>query len=729
MIKRSIIITTFVLFVCSSQTLAALDRKEEIEKEMWETTDKDFHVTEVPDKWKNKSAVIIAKLHRFEYRKAVIVAMLQDKQYNHFRIKLLDNNAVNKYSELSYPANLPGNSATATGLRVYAGFKVIKPDGKEVIVDLKNAVKMEMSGPDGKAGYYKIAIPNLEPGDIIDYYICLENEQQIASPVVFFDPFIYNLPQEYPLMKQKLQFRIQRKCYINLRSLNGAPKLKMVVDQENDEQYYSLEDGDREGIADVKWLYSNRDVPTIKFRATFAGGAAIYRENTFLGLQGEVKSTVLPGEITKFANSIPLAYLSSKELTKYMKANFGSEKDHVVLSTEAYNYLRNDLLDVSQVRMLNDLGPYSYRERDFLSYFTSFLKTKKIPHDIVVCVRRDISSMEDVVLENELEFLVRMKKGEEYVYFTNPDIHRTAGSVPSLFQNTEAYALDGLLSPTKRVAKKITIPSTSAKDNHIGTEVTVKAGDLSLATMSVKKTYGGVSKLHAQHELLDVFDAIDEDKTKKYPEVQIDDLPINNRDVKKYEAAKASYLGDRDKKTLERAKESFQGEYEFALKDLTNFKVLQTGRYNESPEMSVTFDMSTDELIKKTGPNFLVDLGKLIEKQVAIEKDETERPFGIYFDYPRSFSHRIVFEIPVGYEVQGLEKFNIKVENDAGGFVSTAKQENGKVIIETHKHYDKYTLPKERWPSVLSFLNAAETLAGQKILLRKKAGGIGNAGQ
>ena len=720
--KRSILITTFVLFAMSWQPLCALDRADEIQKEMWETSDKDFHVSDIPEKWKNKSAVIIAELHRFEYRKAVIVAMLQDKQYNHFRIKLLDNNAVNKYSELSYPANEPGNTAAATGLRVYAGFKVIKPDGKEVMVDLKNAVKMEMSGPDGKAGYYKIAIPNLEPGDIIDYYICLENERQIASPVVFFDPFIYNLPQEYPLMKQKLQFRIQRKCYINLRSLNGAPKLKMVVDEENDEQYYSLEDGDRDGIADVKWLYSNRDVPTIKFRATFAAGAATYRENTFLGLQGEVKSTVLPGEIAKFANSVPLTYISTKELSKYMKANFSSVKDHVALSTEAYNFLRNDLLDVSQVRLLNELGPYAYRERDFLSMFTSFLKSKKIAHDIVVCVRRNLSSLEDVVLENELEFLVRVRKGDEYVYFTNPDIHRTAGSIPSLFQSTEAYALDGLLSPNKRIAKKITIPSTSAGDNHLRTEITLLAGDFPHASMSVKKIYKGITKLHAQHGLLDVFDAIDEDKTKKYPEVQIDDLPINNRDVKKYEAAKASYLSERDKKRLENAKESFQGEYDFAFKDFTSFKVLETGRYNESPEMSVTFDMSTEELIKKTGPNFLVDLGKLVEKQVKIEKEETERPFGIYFDYPRTFSHHIVFEIPDGYEVQGLEKFNIKVENDAGGFVSTAKQENRKVIIETYKHYDKFTLPKEEWPSVLSFLNAAENFAGQKVLLRKKTG-------
>ena len=724
MLKRSILIAA-IMIVAATSTVSAIDRAEELKKEMWETTDKDFHATDVPEKWLKKSAVIIAKLHRFEYRKAVIVAMLTDKQYNHYRIKLLDKNAVNKYAELSYPGNEPGNTMAAQGLRVYAGFKVVKPDGEEIIVDLKNAVKMERTGPGGKIAYYKIAIPNLEPGDIIDYYVCLENEQQIASPVVFFEPFIYNLPQEYPLMKQKIQFRIQRKCYINLRSLNGAPKLKMVNDEENDEQYYSLEDGDREGIADARWLYANRDLPTIKFRATFAAGPALHREHTFLGLQGEVKDKVLPGEIVKFTNSIPYEY-STKELSKYLKNNFADVKDPFVLSTEAYNYFRNDMLDISQVRLFNDAGDFMYSERNFISMFTSFLKSKNIPHDIIACVRRDISSIDDVVLENELDYMIRVKKGTDYLYFCNPDIYRTAGSIPSLYQNTDAYAMDGLLSAGKRIAKKISLPASNAPDNHITTTLTLKTSDLPAAKITVNKVYKGVSKVQPQHDLLDVFDATNDDKTKRYPEVSIDDLSIRNKDVKKYDAAKASYLATRDKTRLEAAKKSFEQEYDLTFKEFANFKVLQTGRYTDKPELSVTFDISTEELIKKTGPNFLVDVGKLIEKQVKFEAKEGERLFGIYFDYPRSFSHQIIFEIPAGYQVQGLDKLNSKVENSAGGFASSAKEENGKIIIETHKHYDKFTLPTDQWASVIEFLNAADNFAGQKLLLKRKSDGLGN---
>jgi hypothetical protein len=699
--------------------LFAGDRAEELRKEMWQTTDKDFYIREIPEKWANKSAVIIAKLHRFEYRKKLVVAVLQENQYHHFRIKLLDKNAVNKYSEMSYDADVPGYSMAASGLRVYVGYKVIKPDGKEIIVDLKNAVKMERSGYGGRVSYYKLAIPNLEPGDIIDYYVCHENEEMMPAAVYFFTPFIYNLPQEYPLIKQKLQFKIQRKCYINLRSLNGAPRLKVVNDKENDEQYYSLEDGDRDGVADVNWLYANRDVPTIKFRASFATGSPIIRANTFLGEQGEVKSSVTPAEIAKVAAMITMGG-SSKDLSKFIKKNYKKVNDPFLISTEAYNFLRNASLDNSQVNLLEGQAPFEYSEHYFISAFSYFLKSKKIAHDIVVCVRRDISAAEDIILENELDFLIRVKKGSEYLYFSTPHMNKPAGIIPYIFQGTEAYALDGLLAVSSRIAKKITLPSSTPGDNEVLTTLTAKTSDLVTLNMSVTKVHKGLSMMGPQAEFLDVFDAIEDDKGKKYPEVSINNVVFSSRELKKYAASKEAYLAEKPKKILETAKKSFQGDYDFEIKEVTNFKITQTGRYRDKPDLTMSFDFSSDQVIKKTGPNYMVDIGKLIEQQVKLDAEDLDREFGVYFDYPRAFRYRIIFEIPEGYQVQGIEKLNQKVENHTGGFVSTAKEENGKLIIETHKHYDKFILPKTDWQSVVAFVNATNNFTEQKILLKKK---------
>jgi hypothetical protein len=45
--------------------------------------------------------------------------------------------------------------------------------------------------------------------------------------------------------------------------------------------------------------------------------------------------------------------------------------------------------------------------------------------------------------------------------------------------------------------------------------------------------------------------------------------------------------------------------------------------------------------------------------------------------------------------------------------------EGGKIVIETHKHYDTNFVPKEEWTSVLNFLNAAHSFTEQKVLLKK----------
>ena len=84
---------SFLLALQTGVALAA-DRAAEIRAEMWGTDDKTFSLTDVPHQWTGKSAVYLAKLNRFEFRKAVMASYVRRNQYNHYRIKLLDQNAI-----------------------------------------------------------------------------------------------------------------------------------------------------------------------------------------------------------------------------------------------------------------------------------------------------------------------------------------------------------------------------------------------------------------------------------------------------------------------------------------------------------------------------------------------------------------------------------------------------------------------------------------------------------
>jgi hypothetical protein len=585
-------------------------------------------------------------------------------------------------------------------------------------VPLTEAVKMERSGGGQTVSYYKMAIPNLEPGDILDYYICEESVINKTSEIQFFDPVIYNLPQEYPVMKQKLHFRAQRKCYINLRSMNGAPQLKLVTDDANDEQYYSLEDSDREGIADVKWLYPNREFPTIKFRATYASGKGLAYFNVLLGNQGEVKSSVSKEELAGLTQTLMTPAYSVKHFNKYMKAHKASVKDPFEIAKAGYYFYRNQLLSSAELRTTMGGGPYTLADIEFTDVFSTFLDWKKIDHDIVVCVPRNISSIDDVVLENELRYLIRVKNGDQYMYFAPLTIFSTGGMLYPRIEGTDAYALDGLDNPGSWSPKRITIPTTKKDDNITESVLTVSTTDFLLTKVSASHALKGYNKLFWQAEYLDVYDVIDDDN--KNFEAYVSFKGYAKSYVKKLEAQKKAYMDKRDETRLKDLRNTLEVEYDFKIKDVENYKVNRLGRFNANDDVQYSCDFTTEELFRKTGPNYLMDIGKLIEKQVKIEDIELDRAYNIYFDNARSFRYKLIFEIPKGYQVQGIEKLSIKAEFAVGGFVSTAKEENGKVIVETYKYYNKNFVDAKDWKDVVSYLNAANNFSDQKILLKKR---------
>jgi hypothetical protein len=695
--------------------LAQDKRADDIRSEMWKSGDKAFSVRDIPKKWAEKSAVIIAQSNRFEYRKVGIGKILGMNQHAHYRIKLNDQNSVTKYSEMSYGANV--NSSNGEFEKTYTGYKVVKPNGAEQIVDLSKAVKMERSSGGQQLGYYKIAIPGLEPGDILDYYVC-EEAGIYAVALHFFSPVIHSLPREYPLMNYKLQFLANRKCYINLKSLNGAPPLKLAADEKNDEQYYSFEGADLESFEDQRWTFPYRDLPTIKFRAAFAHSEKVVDAyDVLLGEQKIAKTEVKKKELEELtATMVKGTYYELPPLMTYWKKKLSKLPDHFEVATEAYYFLRNTLIFRSAEQANWEGRDYGDISRlRFTGMLSAFLRSKKIPHDIIVAVPRSISPIADVIMEQEIEWLIRVKKGTQYLYLAPFSIHSIPGKIQPLLEGTEAYALDGLIDHKKWNAQTITLPVSASADNRSETNLTaVIAQGMTTVKSTVKKTVTGSSKGYHQYVIMDYYDFEKEENGKFPPE------PSRLKLTKQEQALKKAYLDKRISERAERFKKLIEDEYEFKIKPPEAVTIEQAGRFGSTPAMVYNYSFDSEDLMKRAGLNYIFDVGKLIEGQVKIEGDELKRHTNINFDNARSFVCNISFAIPNGYMVDGLEKLNQSVVNKYGGFTSTAKIDDGKVVIETNKRYDVNFVPKADWQSVVDFLNAAYDFSEQKLLLRKK---------
>ena len=174
--------------------------------------DSDFEKTSVPDKWANESAVILAEK---QYYSRSYVSL---RVFSRRRIKLMDKAAIENFSFFYFSDRINEKQENVL-LREYfymdsLQILVTKPNGISKLVDFTGAVKVSKDvkvpsffGIEVYEAYKKIAIPDLEPGDVIDY--CYVKVSQIW-PNTFglyykFPPFFYVLANEYPTLKHKIE--------------------------------------------------------------------------------------------------------------------------------------------------------------------------------------------------------------------------------------------------------------------------------------------------------------------------------------------------------------------------------------------------------------------------------------------------------------------------------------------------------------------------------------------
>ncbi|GEM_PF-439918 len=703
------------------QPAVAIDsqKDEEIREMMWNSGDEDFQVIEIPEKWADQSAVIIAKSNNLSYKKDVLINNLRYNREVHIRIKLLNQTALEKYAQFSIPES---GSLANINFEYFAGFKVIKPDGREIVLSLADAVKEEKNINDHGINILKLAIPNLEVGDILDYYIVNEQEIKISTKFHNFDAMIFQLHDEYPIMKQKISFDVLRRCFINLKSLNGSSEFKVTEDTDSDKNYYYFEDSDRESTHEIRWMYPNRELPTIKFRVLYASSMIANLLPSFMGTPGVLKTNVTESELLNYVTeNFKYAKGNSYSLMKYMKKNYKKETDPEVLATEAFYYLRN-------AERMSYLEPKTITKQEtnpapstmyFVQMLSYFLESRNIDHEILLGVPRDISSLDDLILETELTYMLKVNTPEP-LYFGRFENNSLPGEIDPELQGTKMYSINASDPTLKWRLSKVDIPVIDFEENKLTTNVKLDHLDLSNGeiTMNLTKSFKGLTRVYHQNVLMDVFDFIDEEK-RKFPDTQTSYSIMSRKDQERMAEMKSDYLSKKDENNLELMRALLEADYEFEIKDVEDFKLVEHGRTSENPEFTFECSVKSGGVMKKAGPNYLLDIGKFIENQVELTEEEKTREYDVYMPFARTYQYEIEFAIPEGYSIQGVDKLNMDVENETGKFISYAKIEGDKLVISTEKSYYSNYEKKEDWPKMIEFLEAAKGFNELQVLLKK----------
>lgn len=131
-----------------------------------------------------------------------------------------------------------------------------------------------------------------------------------------------------------------------------------------------------------------------------------------------------------------------------------------------------------------------------------------------------------------------------------------------------------------------------------------------------------------------------------------------------------------------------------------------------------------ESIVENAGNLLIVNLGKVIGKQTDLYQ-ETERKFDVDLSYAKIYKHKIVFNIPSGYEVESYNDLLIdkKMTSSNGqecAFKSTAKVEGNQVIVDIVENYDNITYDKNLYSEYRKVINAASDFTKASLVLKPK---------
>ncbi len=741
-VLKNIFILSFLAIICIHNASYAQPKKINLLREfVWGESDRYKELPPIPSKWNNESAVIIFNHQQHFYTKAS--KTLDNYFLNRKIIQLNDKASIEKFSEFNYPSTyVKKYRGVYKTINTWMGIKIIKADGtiKEIDVDNERILKSTNNntfyyGFIRKTGYfeksYKLAIPDLEIGDTIDYYFYTHEEYKTTGTHVM-EAIESPIANSYPTMDFLLELKVENDFYINYNSFNGAPKLENITPEKSKEKFYRIRQKDIEKRESTRWFYPLMEDPAIKYQMGFAQRLGdIVHADAYLSQNQDIIKTKVTEEdlLKKHKSDIYTKVAYNGRTNSFLKENENLSKRE--LAEKMYYYMRHIFRNEHLERLIaynKRLVQVNYAYLNiffitspemFLQQYCTFLRRQEIPFELIKAKKRFDGSINDLLIKDNIVTFIKLNF-EEPVYVFPFESNTFFNHFPALLEDTEAFRMifeEGYYKI--EAVGKLQLPKSTHEENKITEAYDIKL-DEAFSMLNVVRTAQSIG--HSKLKLFDTYlqwtDIINEEN-QKYGTTPFSEL-LNKKKSAAYQEKKSAFILKMNEEHQKGIEEEIKREFDFDLEDFS-CKIIDTGRKAlEEPMILEQKFVIKNDLIKRAGSNYIIEIGKLIGQQIATTKKEETRTENIYMAFPRTFENTISFEIPEGYTIVGIDKLNTSIDNETGGFSSEAKIKENKLVIKTVKHYKNNYEPNQNWKKMLDFLEAAYQFSQEKILLKKR---------
>lgn len=711
-------------------------RAQDIQTEMWSNPSQPFAAKAIPDNMNNESAVIIAT--SFDVVNSAKMKMkfsplgfgnVQRLYYQttyHERVKINDKAALDDYSTLEYQKKLD-KTVSAGLMKIYnktdrfIGAKIIKPDGKEIVV---NADEEVLTTNQSKTKEGKLAIPGLQVGDILDYYLRTEKMQEMNAETQ--GPYTFFLGGEYPALYQSIRLQLDEKSGVEYVSANGAPAMKEMRD-DDDNIVLSLEQKNLPKIQSSIWASSYRQYPYITLQYQFVSKKADAASHFN---RGEVKhgflSDDLLSQFEKIIESpaLPISYEPYNKTTAY----FGGEKHLKDLPKDtliktlytAWRYSTFCDFSTTNINITNDNNYIQANSLIGAVGISRMLRTLHIDHELVLVCPRTSNKLKDVMNLADFEAMIHIKQGKEYWLAFN-DIVTQFNEIPARYQGEEGLVFRPDVDD-RRIAYdqtgKIKIPFAGADKNRETEDINVTFNASNMQQLQIDRSskLSGATRHYTQKELL-MMEDMEANLATAINEKKLTDRLANDRKQQKLVSEFSAAFAKEKTNQKTYFQDEIKEQYDQSAKDITGYEVKNPGILNTDFTYHASFTM--DNFVKKAGNNYIVEAGKLVGSVSKVEEKDRTRTIDVYMPYARTYVYNISLAIPKGYKVKGIENFNKKISNETGSLTAAAAADDAAVHINIQQQYLKNFEPANNWQKLLELMDGFYNIANQKLLLEK----------
>ena len=697
---------------------------EQVRQEVWSKPLSAFQQQACPNEYKKHSVVVLAAYEEVvvdQHNKADAAMLLLTWQimrqvsvsYCHRTLLAINDQAArDRFSQYDFMSISRGYGFWGKEKQqAMLGIRIIKPDGTVREVSTDDYVRTA-EGRKGKEERSKLAVPDLQVGDLMDVFTYSVSELNERST----DPFVFRFRGPYPILSNQVHCVIDPTMTTQYRTLNGAPDFRESKDENGNIVLDALVEKPAEAEPSV-WYDQMSQTPMTKLCITgrWLKGQWAPPSTAKKGLQANPDYEAIVDDDIAFLKkaNYERGGLSGKENTQWKKycedlaaMNLPKEEHVARLYTGLYYHL-----------LFSKTG--SMNAGVFLAMLRQALQKSAIVGRQLFTTDDSREPIDQLISYRNTTWGLYVKSIDKVLF--PPAYEMAPFTIPSQLQGRKAISDYG-------VKENMILPKSTADDNTETTKLKVAIDGTSLRchrqTMATGTAKEPLCKaLVMTEDLLAAFNRyLGTDKTLEdlVGKKELDDMAEwkrlqREKERKMYEAEAAVYHGT-------------------DVSEMKDYGVDCIGFRADSTQFKMHATYKVDGLLKKAGPDMVLSVGRLISTQRKIEGTDRERTDDIVYEFTAlNANYDVEVELPEGYTVtpESLQSLNVRVSNACGTFQTKAEvidgmesqrlaaSPRGILRLTVVKRYEHAKEPAANWPQILEFIDAATQFNAVQVVLTR----------